>query len=326
MSLVDIIIPCYNSEKTIMFALKSLENQIENNFNVILINDGSTDNTSETIKTYIGKNKLNIRYIEIDNHGVSTARNIGIRNGNSDYIMFLDSDDIYSVFFVEAVNKYMENNDIDIFMSEYELIQEYSSKALENNKLEDNLNKISKSELFDIYKNHKKNKVQFCNCIYRRDIIEKNNIFFSTDIKYGEDTEFIFKYLYHCENGGVFSRKKLYGYMKNYESATHKVSYDTYQIIEAYKRSMSYWDNEKIITDLEKENIINRAIWTVMQRIAPNKQFFNDIRKKYNVDIAMKDLSSNSHEKMVKYSSMLYNINPLLFRWSISAFKKIKGK
>jgi len=86
---ISVIIPTYNNEKYISKAIDSVLSQTYQNFSIIVIDDGSTDNTKQILTRYQEK----ITYIYQENQGVSVARNTGIHNSNSDYIAFLDSDD-----------------------------------------------------------------------------------------------------------------------------------------------------------------------------------------------------------------------------------------
>ena len=89
---VSVIIPMYNAKEHIRETLNSLVLQTYNLFEVIVINDGSTDNSVEIVNTF--KRKLNINLISIPNKGAANARRTGIQIAKSDYIFFLDSDDL----------------------------------------------------------------------------------------------------------------------------------------------------------------------------------------------------------------------------------------
>jgi glycosyltransferase involved in cell wall biosynthesis len=89
---VSVIIPTYNRAYCIERALRSVLNQTYNNFRVLVIDDGSTDNTSEVVRDYVLKDRR-IKYEYIENSGVSEARNTGIRLSYTELVAFLDSDD-----------------------------------------------------------------------------------------------------------------------------------------------------------------------------------------------------------------------------------------
>ena len=94
---VSVIIPMYNSEKTILTCLKSVKNQTYKNIEVIIINDGSQDRSQEIVEKYIMQNNLTTwRLINQKNHGVSFSRNMGIQESIGEFIAFLDTDDSWN--------------------------------------------------------------------------------------------------------------------------------------------------------------------------------------------------------------------------------------
>lgn len=99
---ISVVIPAYNAEKTITRALDSVLKQTYKVHEVIIINDGSNDNTLQIVKYFSQKNEnLNIKIIDKENEGVSVARNIGIRESACDWIAFLDSDDYWIDYKIE---------------------------------------------------------------------------------------------------------------------------------------------------------------------------------------------------------------------------------
>lgn len=98
--LISIIIPAYNAELYISHSLESCLEQTYSNIEIIVINDGSDDNTENIVNDYVS-NYSNIKLISIENSGVSTARNIGINSSSGEYLMFLDADDILCPWAVE---------------------------------------------------------------------------------------------------------------------------------------------------------------------------------------------------------------------------------
>lgn len=105
--LVSIIIPLYNSEKFIIETINSALNQTYKNIEIIIVDDGSTDNSRLIVKEL---NNTKIRLISVPNGGASKARNIGIKNANGMYVQFLDADDILSENKIEEQVKLFETN------------------------------------------------------------------------------------------------------------------------------------------------------------------------------------------------------------------------
>jgi glycosyltransferase involved in cell wall biosynthesis len=89
----SVIIPCFNAEKTIVRALDSVVNQSCRDFEIIIVNDGSNDNTESIIKKYFENKDIKYKYIYQDNKGPSSARNNAVKNSRAEYLAFLDSDD-----------------------------------------------------------------------------------------------------------------------------------------------------------------------------------------------------------------------------------------
>ncbi len=94
---ISVIIPAYNAEKTLQAAMQSCIDQTFKPFEVIIINDGSTDKTEETANSFIQNQQTNVKFsvITVKNGGVSKARNTGIKQASGDFIAFLDSDDAW---------------------------------------------------------------------------------------------------------------------------------------------------------------------------------------------------------------------------------------
>lgn len=120
---VSIIIPVYNCEPYLQECLDSIINQTYKNTEIILINDGSTDNSEKIIKRYL-KKYSNIKYKSQTNSGQSVARNKGLELATGDYIMFVDADDFIELNMIEKLLKPFDKNDIDISFCEYSIYYE----------------------------------------------------------------------------------------------------------------------------------------------------------------------------------------------------------
>ena len=110
MSKVSIIVPVYNVEKYLKRCIDSLINQTLKDIEIIVVDDGSTDNSGQIIKKYQEKNS-NIKYYKKENGGLSDARNYGMKYAQSEYIAFLDSDDfVDKTMYEKMYNKAIEDN------------------------------------------------------------------------------------------------------------------------------------------------------------------------------------------------------------------------
>ena len=122
--LVSIITPTYNSEKFINETIGSVLKQTYKNWELILIDDASTDDTLRIIKSYI-KNNFNISLIcNSSNQGAGVSRNKGILEAKGDFIAFLDADDTWKPNKLKTQIKFMIENNVDVCYSSYDLIDE----------------------------------------------------------------------------------------------------------------------------------------------------------------------------------------------------------
>lgn len=311
-ALVSVIIPCYNAEKSIKKALESLENQSYKNFEVILINDGSTDKSDLVISQYLKKSKLNCRYIKQENKGVSKTRNMGIKNSKGKYITFLDADDTYNKRYILELAETIENEDVDTVSCCY------SRKLVEKEEYKDN-NKIGRKYLKhdDLmeYFMYRKGPCVFSTYIYKKSILDKFNIYFDESTKYGEDLEFTWKYLTHCDNG-VFIDEFLYIYTDNPESAVNTISWEITDVLHAIKRSEKYiCKNEDSFSNQMCEYMYDRTVWAVCKNFAKAKNIdlFNRFINEYDVRKSMKQMVKKSPNIIIKISSIIFLINNKLF-------------
>lgn len=306
---VSIIIPCFNAEKTIIRTLKSIESQSMGNYQVVMIDDGSTDNTEKIIKKYI-KDKNDYLYIKQKNSGVSAARNRGLEKAKGKYISFLDADDVYHPKFLKILCNEIENNSVDIVCSKYKWIN--INETIGEDSTDDMKSvRLSNREIIERYMRKRKYMFSFGNCLYKHEIIDEQKIKFDTELTYGEDSLFIGQYLANCYNGGIFVESTLYGYTQNVNSAMHKkVSWKNTDNIEAMIKIVDYWKKRGLDTGFS-DYMISRAVWGIAKDFAVDDELFEKLIKKYDVKYAMKVMSEKCSERMVCTSAYIakYNIN-----------------
>lgn len=179
---VTIIVPVYNTEKELQNTLDSLINQTYSDIEILIINDGSTDNSEKIILEYKQKTEK-IVYIKKENTGIADTRNLGITNATGDYILFVDSDDYISKVLVENLSKYMEQN-VDLIKFKLQRVDE-----------EENILEKVDGAIFDKINGQEAFNKLYCTdvlldspCVYlyKRDYLLKNNFKFKVGT-YHED-------------------------------------------------------------------------------------------------------------------------------------------
>jgi glycosyltransferase involved in cell wall biosynthesis len=125
--LVSIIIPCYNAENYIAATIKSVINQTYSNWDLLIVNDGSTDNSPDIIKEFVA-NDNRIACIDKPNSGVSDSRNKGLEKSKGDFIAFLDADDIWKREYLEKQIENLQANHYTISYTACQLVNQKGEK------------------------------------------------------------------------------------------------------------------------------------------------------------------------------------------------------
>lgn len=194
---VSVVIPYYNSKKTILRALHSVVNQTYRDFEIILINDGSTDNSEQVVNEFTIKNK-NIKMININqtNLGPSKARNTGIKIAKGEYVAFLDSDDSWNKNKLEIQMKFIKKNKyVSILGCDYNVIKN-------NDIVINKSNSTGKYIKVDFYKRLFKNYFSTPTVIVKKKVIAEFNGF-NENQKYAEDSLLFLKILREYDGGKI---------------------------------------------------------------------------------------------------------------------------
>lgn len=212
--LVSIVIPIYNGEKYIKKMYRSLSRQSFQDFELLYINDGSSDNSLD-ILVQIAKEDKRVKVYSHKNQGICASRNLGISNSHGKYIIFLDQDDDIENDLVEGYVSSIVNENTD--MAVFGKIHYFISGEIINKKEYQNFSEERIYDRIKIYEylfnlDNKKRLMTIWSCIYKKDIIEKYNICFDEHFKHGdEDGMFNIEYVLHCDSV-YFSDKCYYHY------------------------------------------------------------------------------------------------------------------
>lgn len=247
---ISIIIPVYNAEDYIFECVQSILEQTYRDIEIIIIDDGSVDRSLEILDQLSEKNSM-IRVIHQENKGVSFARNIGIENAIGDYIIFADADDKYSK---DAIATLMKYSQYDMVCGSYRQIEKDEIKEM-----------IYKKEIFNSA-NMLDVERQVAHApwgkLFKKEIIDKNNIKFPNEIPCGEDDIFLINYLTYAKDAIVIS-DLIYDYnLNNLQSAMHKYYPLLYKYLYmAYEAKKRYClvRNEQLNLESDKKTYYNEC-------------------------------------------------------------------
>lgn len=192
--LLSIIIPAYNAANYLDHCLSGLICNSKWSYEVIVINDGSTDQTSQVIASYAAKYPF-IHYIEQSNSGVSAARNAGINAAAGKYLTFLDADD--ELLALPDILEALSSSEYDLLIGDFHEVRADGSIARSrelSESIADNREALEKELLGGYLLNTCWGK------FYLTDIIRMNNIIFPLGVKMGEDLIFVLQYLHYVRD------------------------------------------------------------------------------------------------------------------------------
>lgn len=236
---VSVIVPVYNVEKYLEKCLNSLVNQTLENIEIIIVNDGTKDNSEEIIKKFIEKYPQKIVYLKKENGGLSDARNYGIPYAKGEYIAFLDSDD------------YVEK---DMYKEMYELAKKENSDMVECDFLWEYSNK-TREDIGQVYNGKKemieKVRVVAWNKLIRRSIFEKTQIQFPKGLRY-EDVEFTYKLIPHL-NKVSFLKKTYIHYIQRENSISNLQNERTKEIFTVLDNVIAYYKENNFYDEYKDE-------------------------------------------------------------------------
>lgn len=272
--LISIIVPVHNSSKYLKECIESILNQTYKNIEIIVIENGSTDNSLGILNKYKDKIKIEI----LKEKGLSKARNKGIELSTGSYLAFVDSDDIINSTFIEDLVKNLEDNNSDMSICNYEEIHEYSNKKiLRECYPKENINKE------EIINNLDKFNYAIWNKLYKKEIITENNIEFPNDLKY-EDIPFILSYLTKCSKISKI-KKTLYIYNIHKKSEQTTVDERIYDIIEIMNLCFKITSKDKLenlyINTLSTYALKMRYVKDVKLRKEFIDKIYNELNKNY---------------------------------------------
>jgi glycosyltransferase involved in cell wall biosynthesis len=213
---VSIIIPIYNGSRYIQKAIECLQNQRYKDFEAILVDDGSTDDSFEMCQRYTEEDPRFV-ILRKQNGGASEARNAGIRIAKGCYICFADVDDIFNEYYIEDLMKCAQQGDLVL----------QGRVRLSKNK--ETIIPVQQEGIYDLRKNPEsffsmvdieKYGAPYCK-LFSNEIIHGNKIFFGTNILLAEDFDFLIRYLSVCDRV-VIDNKANYSYRDNYGSLSTK--------------------------------------------------------------------------------------------------------
>lgn len=231
---VSVIVPVYNIEKYLVECLDSLANQSLNNIQVILVDDGSTDNSGEICKEYVETHE-GFEYYYKENGGTASARNVGLEHATGEFIGFVDSDDWIEPDMFETMYLKAKEDNADILYCVMQGLGDYEQIKSGTYDAEDIYREIYPRLLPYISTTGTFRTLDWGNCsrLYRNKIIQDNEIRFFSKSRRCEDFAFTVECTLHSKTYSIINKGELYHYRPNEKSKTRSYSKNMWQSIRA---------------------------------------------------------------------------------------------
>lgn len=314
---VSVIVPVFNNSEYIGTTLDSIIAQDFDGFEIIVIDDGSTDDSLEVISDKLKDVDIPNTVIHQENQGVSSARNKGIEVSSGDYLVFVDADD------------YISSNHLSSLYnceSDFSLIQLVKKDGeTTSNPYNYSADYISTKDFIEM-----ELKMQipfnFVQLSYNSDIIKNNSIKFSKDYIYGEDTHFALKALAYGDKITI-SNEVTYYYIQRQDSAIRTSDFRRFDIVKIFEDLADFykrqgWDD---LANLIITSRIPKAIFGNMNYFFYNSYDFNEvIAEMKKLDLFTK-LSKFEGDSKFKFKIKLFLLNPKIYYKIWKKFKNSIG-
>ena len=304
--LVSIIVPVYNVEKYISKCLESLVYQTYGNLEIIVVNDGSMDNSEKVIQNFMKQDKR-IRYYKKKNGGLSSARNFGLKKATGEYVLFVDSDDYIHLNTIQILIDNIKNYDIICF--NYVVVFE-----------NEQYNYIPKYYLQEnVLSNYILTQPSACTKMYKRGLFVANNLLFDEGIHY-EDLALIPSFA--ClTNRIIFINHCLYYYVIRKDSIMHHKNFsdkidDKFIALNLLKERLNYKFEEEYHFLVIKHLCIvyvSEIIGYGKKIYVPRLKTVREYLKQNNIKVFQnKYFKLESFKNKIFIFSVLHNIIPLI--------------
>ena len=276
--MISVVVPVFNMKQFLPRLMHKLINQA-GNYEIILVNDGSTDGSANLCEQYAQKYSDRIRVVHKENGGLSSARNTGIHLAKGEYVIFPDPDDWVELNFISRLQELQEQYLPDLLcIGHYIDFDQYSIPA----------NKGESMKQMDCIQAQRALLIPPCingfawNKLYRLELIRKYELSFLDDVGTTEDLDFAFRYLQYCKRVIFVPEERLYHYYQRSGAATHSgFSQKKLQAIRTYEKII------KISSDIEmvhaaKEEICNSAVnlsWAYQEANISDEETWEKLRK-----------------------------------------------
>lgn len=302
---VSVIVPVYNASEYIGNTLNSIINQDFDGYEIIVIDDGSTDNSLGIIRSTLENASVPNKVIHQENSGVSVARNVGIDASEGEYLVFIDADDYVTPNHLSTLYNGKSDFSLTLYVKkDGDKLTQLDSYSEEVISTEDFIKKELNMQIT----------FNFFQLMYKSSIIKDNNIRFTPGVVYGEDTEFAHRALFHGREI-VINNEITYYYVQHSGSAIKTTEYRRFGVIKIFEDLADFYNknNKPELANLIVTSRIPKAIFGNMNFFFSNGYDFDEVMGKMkDLDLLTK-LSKYEGDSKFKLKIKLFLLNPKMY-------------
>ncbi len=318
---ISFILPVFNVEKYLVECIESLLNQTVKDFEIILVDDGSTDSSGGICDEYQNKYE-NIHCIHQENAGVAVARNVGLRESSGEWIFFVDSDDVVSKDLIKQCIKYLNSKNDICFVGHKEMLDgvKMDERASNQQKTVEIVAEDFKEIRLAVFNRDKRGKFDYhaiklstpCK-FFRRELLIDNGIEYPRGICTGEDALFNLQ-VYDVAKRGYFVQEKLYYHRVWRGSVSKRYDPNAVKHFDELNAAMLRYVNAKDTSGEFISAYNERCIWSVgfccilnfcnkdnPELYRARKKQFQEMRGKYKAQIMKVDLKQFRLQKKILF-------------------------
>lgn len=270
---VSVIVAAYNAEKYVAETLESLANQTIDDYEILVVNDGSTDNTIRILREY-EKQYSHITVIDKKNGGPSSARNKGLDLAKGEYVYFFDADDVLELDALEELYNRAQEKKADLVIAKYDIFNRFKTFPVNG------INNLVRMDRIDKYEPQILWTFSLCNKLFKRSIIDKYELRLPP-ISYSEDGAFLMRYVYRTNRITGLDRV-IFHYRRMFDGEAESITAS----VSSWK-IRDYIEAHRLITEAAEESIlIDFPQYADIEEVKEN----NDAIHKYLNEINRKEL------------------------------------
>ena len=283
--IISVIVPVYKAEKYLHRCVDSILAQTYTDFELLLIDDGSPDNSGAICDEYAAKDSR-VRVFHKKNGGVSSARNLGLDNARGEWISFVDSDDWLDV---SCLGKLTQKMDADLIRCSIESTDGTLWTAEDY-----------KYEIKEFVKNYEEDPLTRtpCGALYKNQIVRENNIYFDSCVRFGEDMMFNFQYLLKSQSVRLLGFIG-YTYYNNGETPALKYDLSLDEIKYSLSKAIKIKEGFQETLGIRLKNGVDYAMYMGMYPVHKlldknNLMAYSDLCQYFNLTSNLTDLYNNN--------------------------------